>query len=292
LKILKATYGSGDCVIDVTERLQQLVKNGCLSLVVSNHLFTDPCPGKVKTLHFAYELPGSDRFYTQQTNENELLMAPLIGGDRVGIFYTNNSIPSKYLERVLGQLKKAAGEVDIITCPWHPIEGNPFPEVLWTLYHVPHYATITLQILKLLYTAQQFGPYEYVFFLEHDVLYPEGYFDIEPFSEDVLSNTHHIGLCDDGYQTHPTSHGALHLLTMRLPAAIEHFTSSVHRLLTNKDPFFTLEPWNRIWTTRQSSEPTVHINHGNHFSGDFRAFSKDKIEKVHPYWGPAVSWWE
>src|SRR5687768_12993992 len=108
LKILKATYGSGECVLDVTERLQGLVQNGHLSFSVSNGHFTDPCLGKLKTLRFAYELPGSDRFYTQEMQENGLIIAPLIGGDRIGIFYTNNSGPSKYLNRVLSQLEKAA----------------------------------------------------------------------------------------------------------------------------------------------------------------------------------------
>src|SRR5680860_1603042 len=111
LKILKATYGSEDCGIDVTEGLQLLVKNGRLSLTVSNHFFTDPCPGKVKVLDFAYELPGNELFYSQQVKENGLLIAHLTGGDRIGIFYTNNSTPPKYLERVLTQIDRAAGNV-------------------------------------------------------------------------------------------------------------------------------------------------------------------------------------
>jgi hypothetical protein len=289
LKILKATYGSGDCALDVTEHLRRLVKNDRLSLVVSNSLFTDPCLGKVKTLHVAYELPGSDRFYTQQTEENGILIAPLVGGDKVGIFYTNNSIPPKYLERVLKQLEKAAGEVDILTCPWHPIEGNPFPELEWS-HHVPHYLTITLQILKLLLTAQQIGAYENVFFLEHDVLYPEGYFDIEPFSEDVLWNTNYIGLCAKGFQ--PVHSGArpLHLLTMKLPAAIEHFTSYIRVSMMNA--LVTHEPYDRTSKTWRSTEPAVHINHGSHFSPWSTSFSRKKIDTSHTYWGSAASWWE
>src|SRR5215204_3857140 len=93
LKILEATYGHGTDVIDVTERLQGLVKNGHLCLTVSNSLFTDPCPGKVKTLRFTYDFSGSTQCYSHEVKEYGLAIAPLVGGDRIGIFYTNNSGP-------------------------------------------------------------------------------------------------------------------------------------------------------------------------------------------------------
>lgn len=289
MRILKATYGSGDCVLDVTERLQGLVKNGRLSIVVSNSLFTDPCPGKVKTLHFAYELPGSSQFYSQETTENGTVIAPLLGDNRIGIFYTNNTVPPKYLDRVLRQLEKAASDVDIITCPWHPIEGSPFPELPW-FYHVSHHLTMTLQILNLLYKAEELGDYKYVFFLEHDVLYPEGYFEIEPFSEDVLETTNYIGLCEEGFQPVHPSFQPLHQLAMRLPVAIEHFTSCIRASLG--DPNFSLEPQGRTWAKRESAAPAVHINHGRHFTSYSSFFSKDEVEKTHPYWGSAASWWD
>jgi len=148
-----------------------------------------------------------------------------------------------------------------------------------------------LQVLKLLLTAQELGRYEYVFFLEHDVLYPEGYFDIEPFSEDVLSNTNYIGLCEGGFQARRPHHQQpLHQLVMRLPAAIEHFTSCIPHALTRGS--IELEPYGRTWTMRESGTPAVHINHGRHFTSHFTLYSHDEMENCHPYWGPAVSWWD
>jgi hypothetical protein len=291
LNILRASYGAGDCAIDVTERLQGLVKNGVLNLVVSNALFTDPCPNKVKELQLVCELPGSAQFHFLTTRENKRLLLPRAAGKKIGIFYTNNAVPLKYLDRVLQQLKKAAQDVDIITCPWKPIEANPFPEIPWNLYEIPHHMTMTLQILKLLYTADDLGGYETVFFLEHDVLYPEGYFDIEPLTQDVLANSNYIGLCEKGFQSAPKNMPALHLLAMRLPAAIEHFTANVSRIL-NGEPAFMIEPVSRAWTWRKSTEPIVHINHGNHFSIYHSYFSKDHLQESHPYWGSAASWWE
>jgi hypothetical protein len=288
LRVIEATYGDGTDVVDVTERLQRLVNNGYLFLWVSNDLFGDPCVNRVKTLRLVYEVPESDATYYHEVEEHNPLLLPDTGTSKIGILYTNNSIPSKYLNRVLGQLKKASGDVDIITCPWRPIEGNPFPELAW-FYHVPSYLTLTLQILKLLVTAQELGRYEYVFFLEHDVLYPEDHFDIEPSSEDVLWNTNYIGLCAEGFQTLPPDLHSLFLVTMRLPAAIDHFTSSIRRLLTGS--FISIEP-HGPWASRESPEPVVHINHGNHLSGYFDRFSNAGSAKSHPYWGSAASWWD
>ena len=217
------------------------------------------------------------------------MLLPNTGTANIGIFYTNLSVPSKYLSRVLSQLDKARN-VDILTCPWHPIQDNPFPELEW-FYRVPAHLTITLQILKLLHTAQEIRPYEYVFFLEHDVLYPEGYFDIEPFSEDVLLNTNYIGLSENGFQSQrPHGQQPLHQLVMKVPAAIEHFTSRLPKALTQGG--IELEPYGRPWATRRSAEPAVHINHGKHFTSHFNIYSRDEIEQSHPYWGSAASWWD
>jgi hypothetical protein len=76
VKILKATYGSGNDIIDVTERLQALVTDGRISLAVSNDLFTDPCPGIVKTLRFSYEFPGSGQFHFHEVEEHQIVMVP------------------------------------------------------------------------------------------------------------------------------------------------------------------------------------------------------------------------
>ena len=288
MKVLDATFGHGNDVVDVTTRLQSLVRNRHLLLTVSNTLFGDPCPGRVKTLRFTYELSGDGRKYSHEAEEHEIVFVPRSGNKNVGIFYTNLSISPKYLQRVLEQLARARN-VDIFTCPWSPIPDNPFPELDW-FYPVPHHLTITLQILKLLHTVDRLGGYEYVFFLEHDVLYPEQYFEIEPFTEDVLSNINYIGLSEKGFQPNHWNHEPLHQLAMRLPPAIEHFTSCLPELLTRGT--LPLEPSGRTWTTRRSTEPAVHINHGNHWTSHFTIYSDDQIEKSHPYWGSAASWWD
>jgi hypothetical protein len=76
LEILEAVYGAGDCGVDVTARLQELVRKGWLLFAVSNGLFGDPCPNQAKTLRFTYRLPGDDRRYTVEVPEHRLVPLP------------------------------------------------------------------------------------------------------------------------------------------------------------------------------------------------------------------------
>jgi hypothetical protein len=289
VRIHEATYGRGDEGIDVTPRLQSLVQDGRLSFTVSSKLFGDPCPGKTKTLRFTYELPGDDDHHIHEADDGRIVIVPIAPSKNVGIFYTSQVIDSKYFRRVLGQLA-LPHPIDVITCAWKPIADNPFPEVGFP-YHVRIHLTLVLQILKLLHLARELGPYEHVFFLEDDVLYPEGYFDIEPFAGDVLLNTNYMGLFERGFQkAMPHRQQPLHQVAMKLPAAIDHFTIRLAQALTVG--VVEVEPYERAWATRQSPQPAVHINHGRNFTSHFNIYSKEEIEPWHPYWGAAASWWE
>ena len=79
--IVEATYGSGDDVVDVTARLQDLVRNGHLHITVSNTLFGDPCPNRLKTLRFTYELSGNDQQYRYQVEEHQNVFLPNQNGN-------------------------------------------------------------------------------------------------------------------------------------------------------------------------------------------------------------------
>lgn len=72
-RIVEATYGSGADVADVTERLKQRLRNGHLSLTVSNALFGDPAPNKRKTLRFTYEVFGDVQQYRHEAEEHEIV---------------------------------------------------------------------------------------------------------------------------------------------------------------------------------------------------------------------------
>lgn len=286
--IHEATYGRDDVGIDVTPRLRSLVQNGRLAFTVSPALFGDPTSGKTKTLRFAYELPIEGRREHEAT-DGRIVILPASPTKNIGIFYTTQILDPKYFRRVLDQLA-AVNTIDVITCAWHPIADNPFPEIGWP-YHVRIHLTLVLQILKLLHHARELGPYERVFFLEDDVLYPEGYFEIEPFAEDVLQNTNYMGLFERGFQkAMPHRQQPLHQLVMKLPAAIDHFTQRLAQALTVG--VVEVEPYERPWATRRTREPSVHINHGRNFTSHFNIYSKEEVTDWHPYWGAAASWWE
>ncbi len=68
LRILSATYGSGNRVIDVTNMLNSRVQNNSLSLSVNNETMgRDPAVGADKVLQVTYELNGN----RQQVSVNE-----------------------------------------------------------------------------------------------------------------------------------------------------------------------------------------------------------------------------
>ena len=60
-KVLKATYGVGESVIDVTERLNDKIKDDRLTFAVTNEAFNkDPAPLKKKALIIEYEDESGD----------------------------------------------------------------------------------------------------------------------------------------------------------------------------------------------------------------------------------------
>jgi hypothetical protein len=71
--ILEATYGSGEVRVDVTAQLQDRVLSGRLLLPVSNALFGDPCPNKIKTLRLTYELFDDSQQYQHEVEEHQIL---------------------------------------------------------------------------------------------------------------------------------------------------------------------------------------------------------------------------
>jgi hypothetical protein len=59
IQVLQATYGAESAQMDVTEKVQSLVRSGQTNVRVSNHLFgKDPIFGKVKTLSMVFSANG------------------------------------------------------------------------------------------------------------------------------------------------------------------------------------------------------------------------------------------
>ena len=280
MKIIKATYGGKD----VTNQVNALTRNDRLDITASNSLFGDPAVGTVKHLVVDFEING--RQYTNSVKEGEQISIPESTYDRLGVFYTNNDKEetADTIEFSLNRIKVASEDkADIITSVWHPIYSNPFPQYpSWM--KVGGHLNQCLQILHLLYVAAKRKDYKYVSFLEHDVLYPEGYFDYPDFEEGkVLVNTNYLGLCKGGWQSKNPSEDPLFQMTMTMNNAIDHFHLVFQEaLLTNSGnldkPPLTREVW-------RCDNPAVHVNHGFHFTSHYSTYSIKNFDEVNPYWG-------
>lgn len=206
--------------------------------------------------------------------------------NKLGIFYSNNYIPQTYptIKKSLDTIKiSAAGKVDILTCMWNHEPDNPFPELIAHFKSSSHLNQL-LQIMQLLYHAKEIKNYEYVSFLEHDVLYPEQYFDYPEISEgEVYTNMNYMGICRNGWQSLGQLDQPFHQMTMRFSDAIKHCEFILSNALVRNSGI--IEPRNlerKIW---YSKNPPVHINHGYHFTSHFNVYRKDDIFQDHPYWG-------
>ena len=171
--ITKATYGGQDC----TAAIQSRIKNGKLIIRSSNDLIGDVQPGVVKYLELIGEHNGEP--FKEMVKEGTLITLPKSKVDRLGIFYSNNNNKEIWpaIEKSLNTIQIAAeGKADIVTCVWQNMENNPFHQII-SWYQSQSHLNQLLQIMQCLYSAREMADYKYVSFLEHDVMYPEGYFD-------------------------------------------------------------------------------------------------------------------
>jgi hypothetical protein len=278
MNISKASYGGVDC----TELVKLRVRNGSLILRADNNIIGDPATGQVKQLIINI----NDKEYI--TLEGDLFVYPPSKTKKLGIFYSNNTKSETFsaIRASLKSIEKAAeGKVDILTCMWNHEPENPFIEyIAWTKTF--SHLNQLLQIMQLLYIAKQVNQYDTVSFLEHDVLYPEGYFDypdIAPGS--VITNMNYIGVNKNGWQGVPVKHEPFHQMTMRFDEAIKHCESILENALVTNSGLIEPQIPNIIRNKWECINPSVHINHGSHFTSHFSIYSTTDLKEHDNYWG-------
>jgi hypothetical protein len=276
--INKATYGGVDC----TAKVQSLVKNNQLIIRADNNIIGDPNVGFLKKL--IIDIDGE----IHTLSEGDLFVYPISTNNKLGIFYSNNTNPQTFpaIRASLKSIQKAAaGKADILTCMWNHEPENPFIEyIAWT--KTTSHLNQLLQIMQLLYVAKQTGHYDYVSFLEHDVLYPEGYFDypnINPGT--VITNMNYMGLCKNGWQNVPVKHEPFHQMTMRFDEAIKHCESILENALVTNSGLIEPQIPNIIRQKWNCVNPAVHVNHGGHFTSHFSIYSTTDVKDNNYYWG-------
>lgn len=99
---------------------------------------------------------------------------PKIGG----IYYTDNSLDTKIWSVCLEQLKSVFDENKIVSVSLEPMALG---KNIVLKNRVRSYPTMIEQI----YTGLEASDADYVFYLEHDVLYSKSHFDLEPKRDDI-----------------------------------------------------------------------------------------------------------
>jgi hypothetical protein len=280
MRIISAKYGGMDC----TEIVRTRVKFDKLMLRVNNDIIGDPSVGQVKSLELSWE--HDDLVHLDYYKEGSLVSIPKTGNKRLGIFYSNNNQHSIWnaIYKSLDTIKIASnGKADIITCLWEDMPLNPFLSV-FSWYRSQSHLNQLLQIMQCLFMAREMGDYEYVSFLEHDVMYPEGYFDYPDFAKgEVLTNMNYGGINKDGWQHRQQNDEPFHQMTMRLEDAIEHCLNILpNALKVNCGNIETDKLKRSQWASQNEA---IHINHGNHFTSHNSIYSKENTYATHKYWG-------
>ncbi len=284
MKILKATYGGKDC----TTQIQDKVVDDNLYVYVNNSIIGDPSVGKVKYLVLKYEYKGQT--LQKKVKENSWLIVKNTDSDRLGIFYSNNFQPETQpgIIKSLDTIAKASkGKADILTCTWYPQANNPFTEFSSWNKTYGHLNQV-MSILQLLYNAEKIGGYKYVSFLEHDVMYPEGYFDYPDFDRGkVLTNMNYIGLIKEGWQGVNQKDEPMHQMTMRFEDAIPHFEEVFRKGMLIGAGLVEPQDLERIqW---ECDNPSVHVNHGHHYTSHNQIYSKETTNDDQ-YWGSYLNY--
>lgn len=280
MNIHSATYGGKDC----TSQIQALVVNDRLVVRANNAIIGDPCVNVVKHLKITYE--DHEGIKNISVDEGSYVSIPESKHTRLGIFYTNNDnakISTSITESLKSIHTSAIGKADIITSVWHHIHDNPFNQYqAWT--RTSSHLNQLLQIMQLLFIARSTGKYEYVSFLEHDVLYPEGYFDYPDFETGkILTNMNYGGICKDGWQRRKQDDEPFHQMTMRFDDAIKHCMDILPNAVQHNSGLIEPQSMERIqW---ESPNQAIHINHGYHFTSHNSIYDSVNVQETHTYWG-------
>lgn len=120
---------------------------------------------------------------------------------KAAIYYTNNRANGKVLDHCFTQLQSVLNDVPLFCISQHPI---PYPNQLHYYECVGELPfalrSISYQMLQGCIAAEGF---DLIFFCEHDVFYPEGYFDWEPDNKQPHKTQYYndnvIFTCGKGY---------------------------------------------------------------------------------------------
>lgn len=220
----------------------------------------------------------------------------------LGVWYSNNSAPAPLLKHSLDSIARAKTlsrtPVEVSTCVWESIPGNPFPEILAAYKAGPGHLNIVRQIRQAIGDRKP----DVVCMLEHDVLYPPDYFDRVAMAfrrnphANVISNLDYEGLNATGWLAVRERQDCMHQMAFRYPALAANLDRAEADCIAQGwceiEPKEGRETWARI--PPRGVMPSVHVNHdggriSSHGEVVFNQHSGGKTN--HPFWGQHSAYW-
>jgi len=234
----------------------------------------------------------------------------------LAVWYTNNGAPPDLMKKSLTTIwdaqQQSRHDVRAVVSAWAPVAGCPFRQVLNPQPGAAGHLAIARQIKAAVAAGVGDGwTPDAVAFMEHDVLYPPGYFDrvgdafaLNPAAP-VVSHLDYRGLNATGWLKTVERHEPLHQLAQRYGPALANLERCEAEAAATGVTL--LEPasggdradWVRIPPDPNDRTPAVHVNHGRHLTSHHAvcyekvstAGPGGKAQTNHPFWGEHKNWW-
>lgn len=210
----------------------------------------------------------------------------------LGVYYTHSQLHPKLQEHNLLRIKQmvqATPGADYICSVWKETPFVPKEKQQVSFFKNNGHMNIALQIYRALLTKKDFN---YVAFLEHDVLYHQGYLNILAANYqqgyDGVSYRSFIGMNAKGFQKLNQADEPMSMLSMRYDKAVALMKNKIEYYVTNGAG--CIEPDDKSKMLKVKGEDNVHVNmnetkHNHHLTSHYNIYSKTQITDSHKYWG-------
>lgn len=215
----------------------------------------------------------------------------------LGVYYTNSAVSKTIQEHGLYRIKlmtqKTPG-ADYICSVWDETPLIPKDKQQKSFFRNNGHLNIALQIQRMLLTTKGFN---YVAFLEHDVLYHEDYLNAlaRNYQDgyDGISYRSYMGMNAKGYQKLVHKDEPMSMLSMTYDKAVALMREKIDYYIVNGSG--CIEPDDKSKMLKVTGEDNVHVNmnetaRSHHFTSHYNVYSKTHIYPVHSYWGPASNY--
>lgn len=212
----------------------------------------------------------------------------------LGVYYTNSAVAKPIQEQGLFRIKRmiqSTPGADYVCSVWNQTDLVPKEKQQISYFRNNGHLNIALQIQRALFTRPGFN---YVVFLEHDVLYHHDYLNVlaKNFQQgyDGISYQSFIGLGPNGYQRKTQQDEPMSMLSMTYDKAVELMREKIDHYIVHGSA--CIEPDDKSKMLKVEGEHNIHVNmnetaRSHHFTSHYNIYSKKDTFKLHEYWGPA-----